>query len=86
MSAMLNRFSTDIATGDVCYPQRMADSKKWSLDHFLIVTKEHVKIIIRLFSKCHSGGGEESRRFFLNLLQFPLPYGTANNPENVSKK
>jgi hypothetical protein len=25
---------------------------------FLSVTKEHVKIIIRLFSKCHSGGGE----------------------------
>jgi hypothetical protein len=26
MGAMLNRFSTDIAKGDVCYPQRMADS------------------------------------------------------------
>jgi len=26
MGAMLNRFSPDIAKGDVCYPQRMADS------------------------------------------------------------
>jgi hypothetical protein len=26
MGAMLNRFSTDIAKGNVCYPQRMADS------------------------------------------------------------
>jgi hypothetical protein len=53
---------------------------------FLSVTKEHEKRVIRPSLKCHSGGGEESRRFFLNLLQFPLPYGTANNPENVSKK
>jgi hypothetical protein len=26
IGAMLNRFSTDVAKGDVCYPQRMADS------------------------------------------------------------
>jgi len=31
-------------------------------------------------------GAKRAEDFFLNLLQFPLPYGTANNPENVSKK
>ena len=76
---MLNRFFNRYRKGG-CLPWLMvrADSRKRSEDRFRSVTKEHVKIIIRLFSlsvtkeqekrvirpslKCHSGGGDVARR------------------------
>ena len=41
----------------------MADPGKCP-GHFRVVTKKHVKIIIRLFSKCHTGGDEASGNVF----------------------
>jgi hypothetical protein len=54
---MMNRFSMDIARGDVCDP--LEDGRL-------------VKMVVRQFFKCRSGGGNVNRRYPDGyLLMFP---------------
>ena len=84
---MVNRFSTDIARGDVRHWGEMADTRKQSSEYFRCVTKEHVKIIIRIFSKCHSGGGNVNRRYPDGyLLEFTIPLEGRHPRERYEKR
>jgi hypothetical protein len=62
-----------------------ADSRKRSSDYFRSVTKEHAKIIIRLFSKCRSGGSYLEDILMDIFSSLPFPAGATNIPKNVMK-
>jgi hypothetical protein len=89
----MNRFSTDIARGDICRARWQDRYVKIISSFFLSVTKEHVKRVIRPSLKCRSGGSqlEDFRKeifscsFVANRRNTPL-FSGAISSSNLRRK
>jgi hypothetical protein len=67
---MMNRFFNGYRKGDVCYPPK--DGRL-------------VKMVVRLFFKCRSGGSHLEDVLTDIFSSLPFPSGTANIPKNAMK-